>query len=242
MSAHSGPHGATAAGPEAPPPSVTSLTHPLTRALLLLTVTTGLVDAATYLGIGRVFAANMTGNIVLLGFGIAGGAGLPVVAPLVSLAAFLLGAGAGGALTRRLGEHRRRLLCIALGVETTVLLVAAAAAAAVHVRPGAVSGDAVIGLLALGMGARNATVRKFAVPDLTTTVLTMTLTGLAVEARPFGGSGAGTARRTTAVVAMLGGAVLGAVLLKTSLTLVLLVAAAMAAGTLALYGVRVGEA
>ena len=58
-----------------------SLRHPLTRALLALTFTTGLVDAVSYLALGRVFTANMTGNIVLLGFGIAGSDGLPVVGP-----------------------------------------------------------------------------------------------------------------------------------------------------------------
>ena len=51
----------------------------------MLTFTTGLVDAVSYLGIGHVFTANMTGNIVFLGFGIAGSGGLPVIAPLVSL-------------------------------------------------------------------------------------------------------------------------------------------------------------
>ena len=50
-----------------------------------------MVDAVSYLGIGHVFTANMTGNVVLLGFGIAGSGGLPVVAPLISLAAFLIG-------------------------------------------------------------------------------------------------------------------------------------------------------
>jgi hypothetical protein len=60
-----------------------TIRHPLTRALLVLTFSTGLVDSVSYLGLGRVFTANMTGNIVLLGFGVAGGVGLPVVAPLV---------------------------------------------------------------------------------------------------------------------------------------------------------------
>src|SRR6201997_1557770 len=75
-----------------------TIRHPLTRTLLAQTFSTGLVDAVSYLGIGHVFSANMTGNIVLLGFGIAGSGDLPVVAPLVSLAAFLLGAGSGGVL------------------------------------------------------------------------------------------------------------------------------------------------
>jgi uncharacterized membrane protein YoaK (UPF0700 family) len=240
MSAHSAPPGDETPSLPRPALGVTSLKHPLTRALLLLTLSTGLVDAASYLGVGRVFAANMTGNIVLLGFGIAGSGGLPVVAPLVSLGAFLLGAGAGGVLSRRLGGHRGRQFRTVLGVETALMLAAAAVAAAVDVRPDAVSGDAVIALLAFGMGARNSTIRKFAVPDLTTTVLTMTLTALAAESLPFGGTGAGTVRRSTAVAAMLAGAMLGGLLLKTSLTLVLLGAGALAAATLALYGTRVG--
>src|SRR5947208_2762058 len=82
---------------------VGSVRHPLTRALLALTFTTGLVDAVSYLALGHVFAANMTGNIVLLGFGMAGSGGLPVLAPVISLATFLLGAGTGGALVKRIG-------------------------------------------------------------------------------------------------------------------------------------------
>ena len=63
-----------------------SLRHPLTRALVALTFTTGVVDAVSYLGLGRVFTANMTGNVVLLGFGIVGGFGLPVLAIAAALA------------------------------------------------------------------------------------------------------------------------------------------------------------
>jgi uncharacterized membrane protein YoaK (UPF0700 family) len=83
-------------------------------------------------------------------------------------------------------------------------------------------------MLALAMGARNATVRRIAVPDLTTTVLTMTLTGLAADSPLFGGSGTGSTRRTAAVAAMLAGALAGALLLKTSLALPLTAAAALA--------------
>ena len=89
---------------------VQSLRHPLARALLGLTFTTGLVDAVSYLGLGRVFTANMTGNIVFLGFGIAGSGGLPVLAPIVSLVAFLVGAGAGELLAARLADRRPGLL------------------------------------------------------------------------------------------------------------------------------------
>ena len=202
--------------------------HPLARALLVLTFTTGLVDAVSFLGLGRVFTANMTGNIVFLGFGIAGSAGLPVVAPLISLGSFLLGAGGGGVLAKRIGERHVEQLARALAIEVYLLAVAAALAAAVDARPNAVSGDIVIALLAFAMGVRNATVRRIGVPDLTTTVLTMTLTGLAADSPPAGGSGKGSARRTAAVAAMFGGALAGALMVKTSLALPLIAAAGLA--------------
>jgi uncharacterized membrane protein YoaK (UPF0700 family) len=205
-----------------------SVRHPLARALLVLTFSTGLVDAVSYLGLGRVFTANMTGNIVLLGFGIAGSQGLPVVAPLVSLAAFLVGSAGGGVLALRYGDRHAQHVARALWIESGLVLAAAILAAAVNVRPSTFAGDAVIALLALGMGVRNATVRRVGVPDLTTTVLTMTLTGLAADSRVAGGTGKGSVRRISAVVAMLLGAIAGALLLRISLVPPLLAAAALA--------------
>jgi uncharacterized membrane protein YoaK (UPF0700 family) len=205
-----------------------SIRHPLARALLAMTFSTGLVDAVSYLGLGRVFTANMTGNIVLLGFGIAGSAGLPVLAPLVSLGAFLAGSAVGGVLASKTSDRHAQHLTRALGIEIGLILIAAIVAAATDVRPSTVAGDGVIAVLALAMGVRNATVRRLAVPDLTTTVLTMTLTGLAADSRLAGGSGQGSIRRITAVVAMLFGAVAGALLLKISLVPPLLAAAALA--------------
>jgi uncharacterized membrane protein YoaK (UPF0700 family) len=212
-----------------------SIRHPLTQALLVLTFTTGLVDAVSYLGLGHVFTANMTGNIVLLGFGLARSGGLRVVSPLVSLAAFLLGAGAGGVLARRYGERHADHVMRALGIEVALIALATVLAATLTIHPNALSGDTLIALLAFAMGVRNATVRKIAVPDLTTTVLTMTLTGLAADSTPFGGDGAGTVRRTAAVAAMLVGALAGALLLKQSLALPLAAAAGLAVATWLVY-------
>ena len=212
-----------------------SIRHPLARTLLLLTFTTGLVDAASYLGLGHVFTANMTGNVVFLGFGIAGSGGLPVVGPLVSLGAFLAGAGAGGVLAARLADRHPRHFAWALAIEASLIAVAAVLAGAIDVQPNALSGDAVIALVALAMGLRNATIRRIAVPDLTTTVLTMTLTGLAADSPLFGGTGKGSTRRTAAVLAMLTGALAGALLLNTSLVLPLAAAGALALVALLLY-------
>src|SRR4029077_16972575 len=87
-------------------PAATSIRHPLPQALLVLTFTTGVVDAVSYLGLGHVFTANMTGNVVLLGFGIAGAGGLPIAAPFASLGAYVLGAIAGGRIARRIDKER----------------------------------------------------------------------------------------------------------------------------------------
>ena len=218
--------------------------HPLTRALLVLTFTTGLIDAVSYLALGRVFAANMTGNVVLLGFGIAGSGGLPVVAPIVSLGAFLVGAGAGGALVRRLAGRHPVLAARALAIESLLLVIAAVLAAVTTVHPRSASAYALIVLMASAMGVRNAVVRHIAVPDLTTTVLTMTLTGFAAESRLAGGPGSGSVRRLSAVLAMLVGAIAGALLLRASVFAPLGLSAALAIATWMVYvpaAVRLGS-
>ncbi len=212
-----------------------SVFHPLTRALLILTFTTGVVDAVSYLGLGKVFTANMTGNVVLLGFGIAGAAKLPVLSPLISLGAFLVGAGLGGALAVRLAGAHSRHITFALAIEAGLIAIAAILAAAIDIHPSTVTGDVVIALLAFAMGVRNATIRRVAVPDLTTTVLTMTLTGLAADSVLAGGSGEGSTRRAAAVLAMLLGALVGALALKTSLLLALTIALALVLLTWLLY-------
>jgi uncharacterized membrane protein YoaK (UPF0700 family) len=180
---------------------------PLIRSLALLTAVTGVGDAISYLGLGHVFVANMTGNVVFLGFAAAGAAQLSVVASLVALAGFLLGSLAGGRLARRRSGDRSGWLRRALGLQ-----VAAVAAATVIAAAAGDTGDvryALTALLALAMGVQNATVRALAVPDITTTVLTLTLTGLAADSSAAGGDNPRWPRRTGAVVLMLAGAFAG---------------------------------
>jgi uncharacterized membrane protein YoaK (UPF0700 family) len=188
------------------------------------------IDAACYLGLGRVFAANMTGNIVLLGFGIAGSTGLPVVAPLVSLFAFLAGAVVGGRMAAMLPAKEAHL-ARAMLVEITLIGLATLLAIVFDITPDHFSGDLIIGLLAFAMGTRNATVRRLKVADLTTTVLTMTLTGLAADSQLAGGDGSGSWRRGGAVASLLIVAVVGALLVKADLALVLLAAALLTLAT-----------
>jgi uncharacterized membrane protein YoaK (UPF0700 family) len=217
--------------PMGDPQTSASLREPLTQALLLLTFTTGLVDAVSFIGIGRVFTANMTGNVALLGFGLAGSAHLPVLAPLVSLVAFLAGAGGGGALAVRMGTRRRDHIGAAIAIEIVLILAATVIAAVVRIHVGAPGALAVIALLALAMGVRNATMRHVGVADLTTTVLTGTLSNLAAGLPLFGGSGEATARRLLTVLALLLGALSGALLLQVTLVLAMAAAVALAAAS-----------
>jgi uncharacterized membrane protein YoaK (UPF0700 family) len=117
----------------------------------------------------------------------------------------------------------------------SLLVGATAVAAPTHVEPGHAAAYVLIVLMASPMGVRNAVVRRIGVPDLTTTVLTMTLTGLAAESRPAGGSGSGSVRRIAAVLAMLFGALVGASLLKTDVWLPLGLAAILALATRLVY-------
>jgi uncharacterized membrane protein YoaK (UPF0700 family) len=214
-----------------------SLRHPLTLTLLALTFSTGTVDAVSYLALGHVFTANMTGNIVLLGFGIARAGGLPVLAPVISTAAFALGSAFGGILARRMGDRHRVHVSYALGLEALALGIATIIAAVAHPHSGGLSGYAMIVCMAMGMGLRNATVRHIGVPDMTTTVLTMTLTGLAADATMLGGPGKGTARRLSAIVAMLVGAVCGALMLRAGVVLPMAFATSLALVTCVAYRV-----
>jgi uncharacterized membrane protein YoaK (UPF0700 family) len=180
--------------------------------LLVLTVVTGLVDAVSYLALGRVFVANMTGNVVFIGFALAGAHGLSVTASLAALGAFLVGAAAGGRAAVRYGPHRGRHLALNCVVTGAVV----AAALIISILYGSLPTGARYGvtvLLAVAMGFQNATARRIAVPDATTTVLTLTLTGLAADAGPAGGRGMREIRRFAAVLAMFSGALIGAVLL-----------------------------
>jgi uncharacterized membrane protein YoaK (UPF0700 family) len=191
-----------------------SVDGPLPPLMLALTVVTGLVDATSYLRIGHVFVANMTGNVVFLGFSIAGAKGLSLTESLVALAAFLIGGLIGGRLGVRWRNHRGLLLRAGLTVQFIFLaaaaVVAGATGAGAHIGQG--SRYVLIVLLAIGMGIQNATVRRIAVRDLTTTVLTMTLTGIAADARSIGGPGSAAVRRTLSISAMVLGALIGALL------------------------------
>ncbi len=97
----------------------------------------------------------------------------------------------------------------------------------------------VIGLLAARLGLQNATVRRLAVPDVATTVLTLSLTGLAVDSWLAGGHSPRVGRRLAAVGLMAAGALAGALLLRVDVALPVLAATVVIA--LAVVALRFGR-
>jgi uncharacterized membrane protein YoaK (UPF0700 family) len=183
---------------------------PLPALLLVLTIMTGLIDAVSILGLGRVFVANMTGNVVFIGFALAGAPGFSLAASIAALLGFLAGALVGGVLVGRFAGHRGLMLRNTGAVEFALVAVAFILVVPLAGLPGGGVAVAVSALCAAAMGIQNTSARRLAVPDLTTTVLTMTLTGIAADLRHSTLLVMG--RRILAVMAMLLGAVVGAFL------------------------------
>jgi uncharacterized membrane protein YoaK (UPF0700 family) len=208
----------------APPPGARH--GPLPPLLLGLTVVTGLVDAFSYLVLGHVFVANMTGNVVFLAFALAGARGFSIGSSAVALVSFGLGALAGGEVGARLGQNRGRQLSAAVFGQAVLVAVAVLVAALSRQPvPGGFRYPLIVAL-AVAMGTQNATVRQLAVPDLqTTNVLTTTITGIAADSAMAAGRGWRDGRRFLSVVALFIGALLGAVfVLHVAMVLPLIVA------------------
>jgi uncharacterized membrane protein YoaK (UPF0700 family) len=182
---------------------------PLPGFLLGLTVVTGLVDAFSFLNLGHVFVANMTGNVIFLGLALAGIGDNSAISSLLALAAFTVGATVAGRVATHDRPHRGHLL--AAGAVAQSCFVVAAAVITVAAPAFTTSTRlTVIAVLAVAMGAQNAVVRRLAVPDLTTTVLTRTVAGLVADASAPDVRW----RRLGSVATMLAGALAGGLLLQ----------------------------
>jgi uncharacterized membrane protein YoaK (UPF0700 family) len=228
-----GTHGdfATPEPPEGAPAQVETLL-PL---MMVLSATTGLIDAVSVLGLGKVFTANMTGNVVFLGVALAGATGFSPPLYLWAIFTFMTGAVVGGRVGRSTRSLRLAQWLSISAVAETVLLLAAAFVATGYdpeARTPAFGLYAIIALTALAMGYRNATIRQLKIPDITTTVLTLTITGLAADSRLAGGVNLNLGRRVLSVAMLAGGAALGALLvLRSGLVLPLLLAAGLILGS-----------
>lgn len=203
--------------------------------LLLLTFATGLVDSISVLVLGHVFVANMTGNVIFLGFWFVPHSGVDLAAAAASFVSFVVGAVIGGRLVRRLGHSVRRWLTVALGAEVIALLILAGLAGAGVLTYHGGDRLALIAGLAIVFGSQSVAARQFGIPELTTTVLTSTIVGIGCDSRLAGGTGDRERLRYAVVATMCGGAVVGASLSLVVVAPVIAAAAVTVAAALAVF-------
>lgn len=223
------------------PSSNSAVDGPLPLILMVLTFVTGVVDSVSYLTLGHVFVANMTGNVVFLGFAAGGAEDLSVAAAAVAISSFFLGALIGGRLESSTGQHRGRFLALSTYAEFAAVAAGLVVSMASFQAGERVSAYALIVILGFAMGLQNATARGLRIPDLTTTVLTLTVAGIAADSRLAGGKSSNTGRRMLAILAMLAGALAGTVLiLQAGVSAALALAVALLAST-AIAGYRLSS-
>jgi uncharacterized membrane protein YoaK (UPF0700 family) len=182
--------------------------------LLLLTFSTGIVDAISVLVLGHVFVANMTGNIIFLGFWFAPRTVVDMTAAVVAFVSFVTGAILGGRLARHLDSDVRRWLTVALGIEVVMLvtlsILSGTGALDYHDNTKLI----LIAGLAVTFGIQAATARQFGIQELSTNVLTTTIVGIGFDSRLAGGSGHRERLRYSVVLTMCAGALVGATLTR----------------------------
>jgi uncharacterized membrane protein YoaK (UPF0700 family) len=178
--------------------------------MLALTFSTGIIDAVGYLGLDRVFTGNMTGNVVILGMGLAGADDLPVVGPAVALASFMAGAVIGGRVLKPVSAgwtSRSTTLFATVGVLMTGIAISLFL---IGNEPHPPLETILTAALAIAMGIQASAARHLAVKDITTVVVTSLITGLAADSRLGGGLGQPWVRRVAALALISAGAVGGA--------------------------------
>ena len=206
--------------------------------MLALTFSTGVVDAVGYLGLDRVFTGNMTGNVVLLAMAFAGGTGLPILRPALALAFFMIGAALAGRMLRKGPEGWSPRTSVAL-----IVVAGFISALAVFTLLADVQGDELLSgittsALATAMGVQAATAKRLKVAEITTVVVTSTITGLASDSRLAGGNSRFWVRRVLAIGLIMLGALAGALALKVGLWLGLAVSAVISIAVAAAGYVR----
>ena len=203
--------------------------------LLLLTFSTGVVDAISVLVLGHVFVANMTGNVIFLGFWFVPHSGVDLTAAIVAFVSFLAGTVLGGRLARHIDSEVRLWLTVALGVEVVVLFALSILAGTGVLNYHDNTKLILIAGLALTFGSQNATARQFGIQELSTTVLTSTIVGLGFDSRLAGGTGHREKLRYGVVVTMLAGAMVGATMTRWAVAPVIALAAVVVAVAAAIF-------
>lgn len=204
-------------------------------ALLLLTFATGLADSISILALGHVFVANMTGNVIFLGFWLAPSTTIDLTAVAVALPTFICTTIVSGRLSRHFGVRTRTWITTVLATEITLLVTLAVVAGAGLLRYQGNSKLIMIGILAVTFGLQHSSARQFGIQELSTTVLTSTIVSLGLDSRLAGGTGERHRLRIGVVATMCAGAFLGATMSRYVIAPVFVVAAAVIATSLLIF-------
>jgi uncharacterized membrane protein YoaK (UPF0700 family) len=198
--------------------SISQLTTDEVRDLLLICLTfgSGAVDAISFLGLGRVFTAMMSGNIVLLGLSVGSAARSEALRSAASLVVYVVGVFAASRLVR--GSTASRVwpagltLALVYGAIAQAGVLAGWLGASAH--PNQAFEVVLVVFSALAMGLQAGAVARLGVAGVTTTYVTGTLTGLIGGLALGSGTRRELTRRTAVLVALLAGAGCGALLLS----------------------------
>jgi uncharacterized membrane protein YoaK (UPF0700 family) len=204
-------------------------------ALLLLTFATGLADAVSVLVLGRVFVANMTGNVIYLGFWLAPETNIDLGAVAVVVPTFVATTILSGRLHRHIGHRARPWITIVLATEIVVLatLSILAGTGVLHYHDN--TKLVIIAMLAVTFGLQHSSARQFGIQELSTTVLTSTIVSLGLDSRLAGGTGERQKLRFAVVITMCAGAFVGATMTRYVVAPVFAAIAAVVATSLLIF-------
>jgi uncharacterized membrane protein YoaK (UPF0700 family) len=204
-------------------------------ALLLLTFATGLADAISILVLGHVFVANMTGNVIFLGFWLAPKTNIDLTAVSVALPTFVCTTIVSGRMSRHFGERARPWITTVLATEIVLLVTLSilAGTGVLHYHDN--TKLIMIGVLAVTFGLQHSSARQFGIQELSTTVLTSTIVSLGLDSRLAGGTGAREKLRFSVVFTMCAGALVGATMSRFVVAPVFAVTAAVVATSLLIF-------
>lgn len=204
-------------------------------ALLLLTFATGLADSIGILALGHVFVANMTGNVIFLGFWLAPSTTVDLNAVAVALPTFVCTTIVSGRLSRHLGDRTRAWITTVLSTEIVLLIALSILAGTGVLRYQGTSELILIGMLAMTFGLQHSSARQFGIQELSTTVLTSTIVSLGLDSRLAGGTGERERLRVGVVATMCAGAFVGATMSRYVIAPVFVVTAAVIATSLLIF-------
>ncbi|MBV8786618.1 MAG: DUF1275 domain-containing protein [Mycobacterium sp.] len=204
-------------------------------ALLLLTFATGLADSLSILVLGHVFVANMTGNVIFLGFWLAPRTVIDLTAVAVALPTFVCTTIVSGRLSRYFGSRTLPWITLVLATEITLLVVLAVLAGTGVLHYNDKTKLVMIGILAVTFGLQHSSARQFEIRELSTTVLTSTIVSLGMESRLAGGTGDREKLRLSVVFTMCAGALVGATMSRFVVAPVFVVTAAVVAISLLIF-------